>query len=160
MPYTELQSMLDPAFPAGIRNYWKSNYLTGLTDDAIDAIVAHFRDVPSPLSSVLLEHVGGAMDRLPKDATAFAHRGAAYNFLGISSWTEPSETEANIGWARALAEQLRPQFSGIYVNYLGAEDEEQVRAAYGASYERLAALKAQYDPTNFFSQNQNIRPRS
>ena len=76
------------------------------------------------------------------------------------AWYEPSETEANIGWARALAEQLRPQFSGIYVNYLGAEDEEQVRAAYGASYERLAALKAQYDPTNFFSQNQNIRPRS
>ena len=160
MPYTALQGMLDGAFPAGINNYWKSNYLTGLTDEAIDGLVAHFRDVPSPLSSVLLEHVGGAMNRLPKDATAFAHRGAAYNFLGISSWTDPAETEANIDWARAVSEQMRPQSSGIYVNYLGAEDEAQVRAAYGASYERLAALKARYDPTNFFSQNQNIRPRS
>jgi FAD/FMN-containing dehydrogenase len=158
MPYVQVQTLLDASFPAGVRNYWKSNYLTGLTDEAIDALAARFAEVPSPLSSVLLEHVGGAMGRQAQDATAFPHRGARYNFLVISRWVEPTEDQANVGWARAVAAEMQPLFSGIYVNYMGAEDDEQVRAAYGASYARLATLKAKYDPTNFFSQNQNVRP--
>jgi FAD/FMN-containing dehydrogenase len=158
MPYVQVQTLLDASFPAGVRNYWKSNYLTGLTDKAIDALAARFAEVPSPLSSVLLEHVGGAMGRQAQDATAFPHRGARYNFLVISRWVEPTEDQANVGWARAVAAEMQPLFSGIYVNYMGAEDDEQVRAAYGASYARLATLKAKYDPTNFFSQNQNVRP--
>jgi hypothetical protein len=158
MPYVDVQTMLDAAFPPGVRNYWKSNYLTDLTDEAIGSIAAHFGSVPSPLSSVLLEHVGGAMGRLPKDATAFPHRGAAYNFLAISQWTDPTESDRQIRWARQLAQQLESLSSGSYVNYMDAESDELVRTAYGASYQRLAALKAKYDPTNFFSQNQNIRP--
>src|SRR5439155_6735456 len=109
----------------------------------------------SPLSLVGVEHVGGAMARLPHDATAFAHRGAPYNLLAIARWTEPTEADVNIRWARDLADELRPLFSGgIYVNYMDAQGEGLVQAAYGANYARLAALKAKYDPTNFFSQNQ------
>ena len=98
------------------------------------------------------------MERLPKDATAFPHRGAPYNLLIVARWTEPTEAEANVRWARGLAAELQPLFRGIYVNYMDAQSEGLVEAAYGASFQRLAALKAKFDPTNFFRQNQNIRP--
>jgi FAD/FMN-containing dehydrogenase len=163
MPYTALQSMLDPFYPSGRLNYWKSSFLTELGDGAIDTMLAHCADRPTPLCHVAIEQMGGATSRVDAQETAFAHRERPYNFLCLGVSADGAETEACVRWARRFWEAMQPFASGgVYVNYLGAEAEEgaeRVRAAYGAAkYERLAALKAAYDPTNLFRMNQNIRP--
>jgi FAD/FMN-containing dehydrogenase len=162
IPYRTLQMLFDPAFPAGRRNYWKSSFLRGLDDAAIDALVDHVAKVPSPHSGVAIEQFGGAVGRVEVDATAFAHRSASFNLIIFAAWDDPAQDDANIGWARELWAAMRPfAADGVYVNYLGDvrdEGEDRVRAAYGAQYDRLAALKAKYDPTNLFRVNQNITP--
>jgi FAD/FMN-containing dehydrogenase len=140
--------------------YWRSHFLTGLPDAAIDAILDRFAGVTSPLTAVIVEPMGGAVGRVSNDATAFDQRNAAYNLAIIARWTEPAEADRHIAWARDLWEATRPYASGVYVNYLGVGDgAERVRDAYGpAKYGRLAALKAKYDPGNLFRMNQNIVP--
>jgi len=163
MPYTALQGMLDPFYPPGLLNYWKSSFLTELGDGAIDTMLAHCADRPTPLCHMAIEQMGGAVSRVDAEETAFAHRERPYNFLCLGVSADGAEAEACVRWARRFWEAMQPFASGgVYVNYLGAEAEEgaeRVRAAYGgAKYERLAALKAAYDPTNLFRMNQNIRP--
>jgi FAD/FMN-containing dehydrogenase len=160
MAYVELQRMLDEAFPHGLQVYWRSHFLTGLPDAAIDSILERFAGVTSPLSAVIVEPMGGAVSRVGRDATAFDQRGAAYNLAIIARWMEPAEADRHIAWARDIWEATRPYASGVYVNYLGVGDgAERVRDAYGpVKYARLAALKAKYDPTNLFRLNQNIVP--
>lgn len=160
MPYTALQSMLDPGAPPGLNNYWKSGYLPALSDEAIDAFVEHTARAGSPLAQTHIHHMGGAVRRVPADATAFSHRDAEFAFNVVSTWTERHETERHIGWAREFFYALEPLATGgVYVNFLGDEGEDRVRAAYGErTYDRLRALKRQYDPANLFRLNQNIRP--
>jgi FAD/FMN-containing dehydrogenase len=160
MPYVQLQSMLDPAFPPGLQVYWRADFLKGLEDAAIDTIVDSFAAGADPLTAVLIEQLGGAVRRVGRDETAFAHRDAPYNLAIISRWVDPSEADGHVAWTRRLGQAMRPFATGVYVNYLGVgEGEDRVRAAYGAAeYDRLAALKNAYDPTNFFRLNQNIRP--
>jgi Berberine and berberine like len=162
LPYTALQSMLDAFYPPGLLNYWKSSFLTGLGDDAIDTMLAYCGDRPTPLCHMAIEQMGGAVSRVDAAETAFAHREQPYNFLCLGVCADRAEAEACVRWARRFWEAMQPFASGgVYVNYLGAEAEEgaeRVRAAYGAAkYERLAALKAAYDPSNLFRMNQNIR---
>lgn len=163
MPYTKLQSMIDkdPANLPGLQNYWKSDFLKGLGDEFIDMVIDHFSRVPSPLSSVYFEHIHGAVSRVGPNDTPFGHRDADYNFLIQATWTDPTESDQNIKWARDFWTAIQPfSTGGTYLNYLGKESENRIRAAYGAAnYERLVALKNKYDPTNFFSLNQNIKPR-
>jgi FAD/FMN-containing dehydrogenase len=159
LPYWEAQRLFDPGFPPGQNNYWKANFLKGLSDEAIETVVNQFKRAPSPLSAVALEHLGGAVRRAGRGATAFAHRDAEYSLLIIGRWVDAMEAEENIAWARGLWSALQPHsLEGVYVNYLGEEGEQRVRAAYGASYERLVALKEKFDPKNFFGLNQNIKP--
>lgn len=160
MRYVDLQSMLDEAFPHGLQVYWRSHFLTGLPDAAITAILKCFAGVTSPLSTVIVEPMGGAVSRVPADATAFDQRDAAYNLAIIGRWSDPAEAERHTAWARELWEATRPYARGVYVNYLGVGDgAERVRDAYGpAKYARLAGLKAKYDPDNVFRLNQNILP--
>jgi FAD/FMN-containing dehydrogenase len=160
MPYTALQRMHDAANAPGLRNYWKSSFLPDLDDAAIDALVDGFPSTPSPRSSVLVERLGGAVGRVPADATAFSRRDAQFDLLIGAVWDDATDDAANIGWARGLFEVMSPFTGGqAYVNYLGAEDQERTQAAYGGEkYERLVALKNKYDPTNFFRYNQNIKP--
>jgi len=122
--------------------------------------VAHYAEAPSRQTIVVLEHNGdGAMSRVAEDATAFGHRRWPYNLLVTSVWRNAADAEANIAWTRRFWNAMNPFLAdAVYVNYLGDEGEERVRAAYGAKYERLVALKNKYDPTNFFRMNQNIRP--
>ncbi len=160
MPYSVLQTMADVFMPRGLHNYWKSSFLRVLSDDAIDTMLSYFAAVPSPLTPVFLEQCGGAIDRVGKQETAFPHRGWPFNFLVTSIWADPVESERNIRWTREFWEGMQPSAAdAVYVNFLGVEGEERVRAAYGANYERLVALKNKYDPTNFFHLNQNIMPR-
>jgi hypothetical protein len=163
MPYCTMQALFDPAFAPGRRNYWKSGFLRGPDDAAIDIMVEHFARVPSPHTGLGFEHYGGAINRLSPEETAFPHRDYPFNFLVFTSWDDPAEDAANIGWTRELWRALQPHMAdGVYVNYLGdltAEGQNRVRAAYGpATYDRLAALKLRYDPTNLFRMNQNIAP--
>ena len=159
MPYPALQSMLDEGFPHGLHVYWRSDFLKGLPDDAIDALVDRFQAITSPLSALLLEQFGGAVARVSADETAFAQRDALFNLAVISRWTEPATASTHIDWARQSSEAMRPYTSGgVYVNYLGTEGADRVKAAYGAKYDKLVAVKRKYDPANLFRVNQNIQP--
>jgi FAD/FMN-containing dehydrogenase len=160
MPYTAVQSMLDAGFPSGLPVYWRSHFLNGIGDDALDTIVAAFGRIGSPLSAVLIEHLGGAVGRVDRDSSAFDHRDAEYNLAIISRWPDPAMADGCIAWTRDLWDAMQPHARGVYVNYLGVGDTpDRVRAAYGdAKYQRLAALKARYDPANVFRFNQNIPP--
>jgi FAD/FMN-containing dehydrogenase len=164
MPYTQLQAMLEPGFPPGMQNYWKSNFLRALDDAAIDTMLDHFGRVPSPTSAVAIEAFGGAMSRVPDDATAFNHRHTPFNFLIVGIWPDAADDDAHIRWVRTFWDAMQAFSSGeVYVNYLGQEADEgaeRVKAAYGAAkYDKLVALKTKYDPTNLFRLNQNIKPR-
>jgi FAD/FMN-containing dehydrogenase len=158
--YEATNMMLDAGFPRGALNYWKSNFMMELSDQAIDTVISQFAACPSPMSGLVLEHIHGATTRVGVSETAFPHRREGYNFLVVSEWLNPAENAQNIGWARESYDVMRPCFtSGRYVNYLGDDDgEDAVAAAYGPNYQRLRTLKAKYDPTNLFHLNQNIRP--
>jgi FAD/FMN-containing dehydrogenase len=161
MPYIALQSIVENFNPPGMRNYWKSDYWTQLSDDAIDLLVEEYPSVPAPYTHVIIEQMGGAVSQIGEDETAVSHRDARYNAVIIGMWAEPAEDERTIGWVRRLWEALRPFSSGgVYVNYqMSDEGEDRLRAAYGPEkYERLVALKNKYDPTNLFRLNQNITP--
>jgi FAD/FMN-containing dehydrogenase len=159
VPYTVLQTFLDPTAPMGARNYWKSDFLPELTDDAIDVLVEGANRISSPLSQVHIHHLGGAATREPRGGSAFGHRGAGFVYNLIGMWTDPAEDSTHMAWARWLFDGLR-QFSAgaAYVNFLGDDGPERVRAAYGPGYARLAELKRRYDPDNVFCLNQNILP--
>jgi FAD/FMN-containing dehydrogenase len=162
MPYCQLNGMLDAAYPKGALNYWKSSFLTQLSNAAIDEMVECFARCPSPMSQILLEHFHGAATRVNVADTAFPHRFDGYNFLVLSEWVDPVDTDRSIVWARETYAAMLPfMASGRYANYL-ADDEigDPAAAAYGPNYPRLQMVKAKYDPSNFFQINQNIRPAS
>jgi FAD/FMN-containing dehydrogenase len=161
MPYAALQTMLDAGFPSGLQVHWRSEFVTSIPDDLIEAAVSAFEKVPSPLSALMLEQFGGAVSRVPRDATAFDQRDSNYNFVIISRWTDPSQAQANVAWARGTSEAAKPFTNGhVYVKYIGAgEAPDRVRAAFGADkYDRLVSIKRKYDPKNVFRINQNIVP--
>ncbi|MBL8221182.1 MAG: FAD-binding oxidoreductase [Bryobacterales bacterium] len=160
MPYVQAQSLIDQSFPHGRFNYWKSSLLNALSDEAIDALVDGYGRVLSPYSSVLIEHLGGAVNRVRPDETAFPHRTAAYDAVIMPMWTNAAESEANIGWADEMWQALQPSSTGgVYVNYVGSEGDGRIEAAYGTNFARLTALKSKYDPGNLLCWNQNIKPR-
>ena len=163
MAYTALQSMLEAGFPPGLQNYWKSNFLKDLSDDTVAVMIDYFAQKPAPTSALVIEHIGGAVSRVGEDATAFTHRHAPYNLLIVGIWPNQADNDSNIRWVRQTWDAMQPFSSGaVYVNYLGQvadEGAERIKEAYGvAKYERLLALKKQYDPTNLFRLNQNINP--
>ena len=160
MPYVELQSMLDPGAPPYLLNYWKSSDLKVLSDEAIEVLAGYSAAITSPLSQVHLQHLGGAVRRVGEDEMAFSHRDALCVLNIVTKWVDPRESEKHITWTRDFEAAMRPfSTGGVYVNFLGEEGEDRVRAAYGpAKYGRLVALKNKYDPTNFFRMNQNIKP--
>jgi FAD/FMN-containing dehydrogenase len=159
MPYRALQSAPDAGFPLGRHHYWKSSYLKHLSDEAIEDMIRFVAEMPSPISGVGLQLMHGAASRVDSAATAFPHRDEHYDFLILSQWSDPSDSEENIRWTRRLFAAMEPFFEkGVYVNNLGEEGEDRVREAYGENYGRLVALKNKHDPTNQFRLNQNIRP--
>jgi FAD/FMN-containing dehydrogenase len=159
MSYCDVQRAYDGDFPFGLPNYWKSSNLRELSDDAIETMVAFMESAPSDRPMVIIDQFGGAVARVPNDATAFGHRDAAYDLIIAAVWSDPSEQEAHIDWARRFWNAMQPYASGdVYVNYLSEEGAERVRAAYGHHYARLVELKRRYDPQNVFQHNQNITP--
>jgi FAD/FMN-containing dehydrogenase len=160
MHYIELQSMLDSSAPPHMHNYWKSAYLNNLSDAAIEVLDAFSKTITSPLSQVHIQHLGGAVKRTVEDVMAFSHRSALCVLNIVTKWEGLRGSERHIQWTRDFEAAMRPHSTGgVYVNFLGEEGEDRIKAAYGpAKYARLAALKGKYDPTNFFRLNQNIKP--
>ena len=160
LPYTQVNMMLDAAYPRGALNYWKSSFLASLSDDAIRAIIDSFAKCPTPMGQLLLEHFHGAVTRIGVTDTAFPLRTAGYNLLVLAEWMDQADNNACIAWARESYAAVQPFLGSTrYVNYLGDDEQtDAVAAAYGPNYRRLQQIKAQYDPDNFFRMNQNIRP--
>ena len=159
LPYPAMQSLIDASAPPGLHYYWKYGQFAALSDAAIDTIVAHAAQTPSPLAGVLLEYYGGAASRVGERDTAYPHREPLFGLVINAAWASPADTEANIAWARGLWGAVQP-FAGdrMYSNVMMAEDLDKVRAAYGVNYERLVEVKTKYDPANVFRLNQNITP--
>lgn len=157
--YVEHQQISDELYQEGHRNYWKSHFFDELTDEAIDTIVEHADPLPTPFTTVFFEWMGGAIARADPDETAFPHRDATVSFTVAPKWTDPSDDEGMIEWAREFFEATAPYTSDdVYVNYLSEDEQNRAKAAYGDHYERLRALKNEWDPKNLFSVNQNITP--
>lgn len=159
LPYLDWQRAPDPGYPRGRRHYWKSGYLRHLTDTALDALLALVPTIPAPGSAIGLQGLRGAAARVPVDATAFPHRAQQYDALILAQWPDPARTDEHVSWARAAFDALRPHLEdAVYVNNLGTEGPERIRAAYGPNHARLAALKRTYDPSNVLRLNQNVPP--
>jgi FAD/FMN-containing dehydrogenase len=157
--YTALQQSFDDGSPEGHRWYSKSHYLGELPDGAIDTILEYTDPFPGPLTQVALEPMGGAIARVDRDATAFPHRDAAYSFGIWPGWADPDRDEELTTWAREFHEAMAPYATGgVYANYLDRDESDRVRAAYGENYERLVAVKTEWDPGNLFRMNQNVEP--
>src|SRR5215471_12882538 len=157
--YCAQNSLLDASLPRGALNYWKSHFLTDLSDGAIDALVKSFEACPSPMSQIVIEHFHGAASRVPVDATACAMRINGFNVVIVSQWADPRDTERGVAWCRETYAALHPYLGTFrYVNYLDADEQgDPAAAAYGPNYPRLRELKKKYDPENFFHTNVNIR---
>jgi FAD/FMN-containing dehydrogenase len=159
-PFIVHQQTFDPTVPHFNRYYWKSHDLPPLSDAAIDTMIRYAWRAPSPLSYTIMFQLGAAVGRIGEEETAYGGRDAAHAVNINSNWTDPGADAENIAWAREFFEAMQPfSTGGVYVNFLGNEGEDRVRAAYGGEkYERLVALKNKYDPTNLFRVNQNIKP--
>jgi FAD/FMN-containing dehydrogenase len=158
IPYTRLQSLLDD--PTRAHVYWKATFLKDFSAPVLDVLAAAGRNLPTPMSGLIIEHVHGAVKRVPSDATAFANRDALFNIASIGMTTDPAENEKCRTWARQVIADLEPYSTGgVYVNYLGVgDDPSRVPEAFGPNYARLAQVKQKYDPENLFRANQNIKP--
>lgn len=160
MPYTTLQTVFEAGAPDGIRYYGKSQFLSGLPDDAVNAVVARTKTIPGAYSLVFFETMGGAVNRVAPSATAFPNRNAAFNFSVLAGWEDTAEDGEIKAWVREFHDAMKPYSTGgVYSNYLSEDEDDRTKDAYGANLERLREIKARYDPDNFFRLNQNIPPK-
>lgn len=160
MPFLAWQRILDPLLAPGQRNYWKSHDFTALDDAALDLLVEFAGRLPSPECEIFLGQLGGAVNRVAADATAYPHRDVSFVMNVHTRWGDPSQDQACVAWARELFDRMAAHATGgVYVNFMPADEAQRVRrGAYGRNYDRLARLKARYDPENLFRRNQNIAP--
>jgi FAD/FMN-containing dehydrogenase len=160
-PWLGLQSGFDAIFAKGDLRYWKSRALAELSEEAIADVLDFAGRRPSPLTDIVIWHHGGAMTRVGETETAYSGRDAQFLVTAEANWTDPAQNEEAISWARAVWDAMeRHSTGGVYLNFpgLGEEEEALARAGYGANFERLAELKAKYDPDNLFRMNINIPP--
>jgi len=160
MPYPVMNTLLDAGFPAGLCNYWLSSFTRGFDDGLVDTIVERFATVPSPMSAIVIEHFHGAVTRHAETEIPVPHRAKGWNLLIPSVWADPADSDANIAWTRETHKALAPHLDERrWLNYLADDQgDDAIRAAYGPNYDRLAQVKATYDPDNLFHGNHNIQP--
>lgn len=159
MPFPMLQSMFDGLYPAGLHWYWKADFFKDLSDEAIQHHVQHASELPTPLSSMHLYPVNGKVHHVGPADTAYSHRDAVWSQVIIGVDPDPANTERITAWATKYHDAVHPFGSGgAYLNFMMQEGEDRIRASYRGNYDRLARIKARYDPENVFRINQNIRP--
>ena len=156
-PFVGWQAAFDPLLTPGARNYWKSHDFATFSDAAGSVILDAVRRLPSNECEVFVAHLGGQVSRVAGDATAFSRRDVKFIVNMHTRWSEPTEDDACIAWARGLFDALAPHATGsVYVNFMPEDEVDRVRGAYGANYDRLATIKKRHDPQNLFRLNQNI----
>jgi hypothetical protein len=161
IPFPAMQGLFDPFFPKGLQWYWKGDFVAALPDEAIDTHIAQAANAPSELSLMHLYPIDGAVQRVPTDATAWNVRNARWSMVIAGIDPDPGKAQALKTWGRAYWQAVHPfNLEGAYVNFMMDDEiDGRVQASYGANYERLASIKARYDPHNLFRVNQNIQPR-
>ncbi len=160
VPYFALQSAFDALIPPGLQHYWKSDFVDELTDAAIEAHVEHGARVPNVTSTMHLYPMDGAPQEVDPDATAFGYRDADFSVNIVGAWEDATGTDEHVAWVRDYYDAIHPHsgYEGGYTNFMAADDQARVRENYGPAYERLARLKAEWDPENRFRFNQNVEP--
>jgi FAD/FMN-containing dehydrogenase len=155
-PYVEFQRSIDD--PPGFRNWWTAEYLTELPDEAIDGLCSYGESIPAGYSQLLVVPWGAGVS-VPDGTTPLANRDATYVIHPFMLWTEPERDRELVDWGRRVRDVFAPWATGgTYLNFIGDEGPDRVRAAFGSSYDRLCAVKTAWDPHNVFRGNQNIRP--
>jgi len=159
MPYPALNSAFDGLVPPGLQHYWKANFVTELTDEAIGAHLEHGPKVPVVNSTMHIYPINGVCHLVAPDATAFAYRDANFATVIAGMWPDPADNQANISWVRDYYDATAPlSEQGGYINFMADDDQDRIKANYRGNYERLVTVKRKYDPGNLFHLNQNIRP--
>jgi FAD/FMN-containing dehydrogenase len=158
-PYAGWQQAFDPLLTPGARNYWKSHDFAEISDAAVNAMIDYGGKLPTPECEIFIAQLGGAVNRVARDATAYPHRDVGFVLNVHTRWQESGQDAECIKWAREFFDATAPHATGgVYVNFMSQDETERTKGAYGANYDRLAAIKAKYDPGNLFRMNQNIRP--
>lgn len=159
MPYPALNSAFDALVPPGLQHYWKANFVTELTDDAIAAHLEHGPKLPAVNSTMHIYPINGACHRVAPDSTAFAYRDATFATVIAGMWPDPAKNDDSIAWVRDYYDATAPHSEeGGYINFMSEDDQARIKANYRGNYERLAQIKGKYDPANLFRHNQNITP--
>jgi len=159
-PFAGWQAAFDPLLTPGARNYWKSHDFLELSDGLFDVLLDAVRHLPSPECEIFIASLGGAINRIPSDATAYPHRDIEFVMNVHTRWRDSSDDATCVGWARSVYGAVAPfATGGVYVNFMPDDEAQRVRTgAFGANYDRLARIKTQYDPANLFRTNQNVAP--
>jgi len=160
IPFPAIQALFDPFFPKGLQWYWKGDFVRSLPDEAIDVHIAEAAKAPSELSLMHLYPIDGEVHRVAEDATAWSARDSRWSMVIAGIDSDPGKADALRAWGRSYWEAVHPfNPGGGYVNFMMDDEVEgRLRAAFGANYDRLAQIKATYDPDNLFRVNQNIKP--
>lgn len=159
MPYTSAQTMFDAGMVEGNRWYSKAHYLDSLTDEAMKTVLKFTRSIPGAFSAAYLEPMGGAINRVDSNSTAFPHRNAAYGLHIFPGWADASSDETAMKWAKDFFNEMKDHANGgVYVNLLGQDEPNRVRNAFGSNFDQLKKVKRKYDPDNLFQHNHNIEP--
>lgn len=159
MPYPEINALFDELMPPGLQQYWKGSFSGELTDGAIEVHLEHGPKVPTVNCAMHIYPINGACHRVSPDATAFSYRDATFATVIAGVWPDPADNENNVKWVKDYYQALEPHSAaGGYINFMDADDQGRIKDNYKGNYDRLAAIKRKYDPTNLFHMNQNIRP--
>jgi hypothetical protein len=159
MPFPMLQGLFDGVYPTGLQWYWKADFFKELSDRAIEKHVENAKLLPTWQSTMHLYPVNGKVNRVGANDTAFSYRDAVWSEVIVGVDPDPANGKKITDWARSYYDALHPfGAGGAYLNFMMEEGEDRIRATYRGNYDRLAAVKAKYDPGNFFRVNQNIRP--
>jgi FAD/FMN-containing dehydrogenase len=157
IPYAELQKLIDD--PPGMRNWWTADYLTDLTDAAIEAFGTYSAEMPPGLSQSIVFPWGGAVSRATAETSPLPRHDTAWTVHPFAVWEEPERDAEHVEWGRRSHAVFAPFTTGAaYLNFIGDEGDDRVRAAFGPAYDRLAEVKGRWDPDNVFHGNQNILP--
>lgn len=157
-PYKNFQQSFDPLLTPGSRNYWKSHNFIEITDPLIDKFLEYAKKLPSPQTEIFCAQVGGAVNRVSKEATAYPHRDVEFVLNVHTRWEKPEEDQKCISWARDFYNAAKPfATGGVYMNFV-SEGDENIQSAYGENIQKLAKIKTKYDPENVLRSNINIKP--